>query len=233
VTQRSARMTQGLAAPVLAFFVTLFAAFAASAADLTLKVVEKNPPKDLDAAIAGTLQKTAIQLLDGDKPAYEFWFCAEVPVQSKPAAPAQSLDAVKQTTLLGAVAVPKARRDYRDDELPAGIYTMRLGLQPQDGNHLGTSEFSFFAVLIPAKRDLKPDGIADYKALVKASSQETATDHPLILSLRPAASASGENPRLIEPAPEHKSVRVKVPAKAGDAQTDLVFELVYEGKGHK
>ena len=226
-------MTHALAAPVSTFFIALFAACAAPAADLTLKVVDKIPPKELDAAIAGTLQKKAIQLLDGDQPAYEFWFCAEVPLPSKPAAPAQSLDAVKPTTLLGAVAVPAARRDYRDDELPAGIYTMRLALQPQDGNHLGTSEFSTFAVLVPAKRDTKPDGIADFKALVKASSRDTTTDHPRFLSLRPPASAGGPTPTLVEPAPEHKSVRVKLPARTGDGQTELVFEVVYEGKGHK
>jgi hypothetical protein len=110
---------------------------------------------------------------------------------------------------------------------------MRLALQPQDGNHLGTAEFNWFAALVPAKLDPRPDGITDYKSLVKASSKETATDHPLILSLRPAASADGDLPRLNDPAPEHKSVRVKVPAKAGEEKTSLIFEVVYEGKGHK
>ena len=211
----------------------VMAAATGSAASLTLKVVDKEPPKELDASIATKLQKTAVQLLDGDKPAYEFWFAAELPLTAKPASPAKALDAVKQATLLGAVSIPKALRDYRDDELTAGIYTMRLALQPQDGNHLGTAEFSYFAALIPAKLDTKPDGIADYKALVKASSKETATDHPVILSLRPPSSTDGDAPKLCEPAAEHKSVRVKVPARLGDEKTALVFEVVYEGKGHK
>jgi hypothetical protein len=204
-----------------------------SAAGLTLKVVDKEPPKELDTSIAARLQKSAVQLLDGDKPAYEFWFAAELPLTAKPASPAKALDAVKQTTLIGAVSIPKALRDYRDDELAAGVYTMRLALQPQDGNHLGTAEFSYFAVLIPARIDTKPDGITDYKLLVKASSKETATDHPVILSLRPPSSADGDAPKLCEPAAEHKSVRVKVPAKVGDEKSSLVFEIVYEGKGHK
>jgi hypothetical protein len=110
---------------------------------------------------------------------------------------------------------------------------MRFALQPQDGNHLGSAEFLYFAVLVPAKLDTKPDGIADYKALVKASSKETATDHPVILSLRPPSSTDGDVPKLCEPAAEHKSVRVKIPAKLGDEKTALVFEVVYEGKGHK
>ena len=88
-------------------------------------------------------------------------------------------------------------------------------------------------MLTPAKIDNKLDGITDYKTLVKASSKETSTDHPVILSLRPPSSDAGEVPKLNEPAPEHKSVQVKVPAKAGAEKTDITFEVVYVGKGHK
>jgi len=89
-------------------------------------------------------------------------------------------------------------------------------------------------VLVPAKVDTKPDGIADYKALVKASSKETSTDHPVILSLRPASDA-GPEPKLQTPATDHKSVRVTVPAKVAGAaeKTSLSFEIVFEGTGHK
>ncbi len=206
---------------------------ASTAADLALKVADKEPPKELDASIRAKLQSKAVQLLDGEKPVYEFWFSAELPLQSKPASVGKALDSLKQASLLGAVAVSRDRRDYRDDELHAGVYTMRFALQPQDDNHLGTSEFNYFAVLTPAKIDNKLDGISDYKALVKASSKETSTDHPVILSLRPASSDQGDLPQLNTPAPDHKSVRVKVPAKAADEKVRITFEIVYEGKGHK
>jgi len=219
--------------PSLALLLIIGAHTGSNAADLTLKVADKEPPKELGTAISLLLQKKAVQLLDGGQPTYEFWFVTELPLQSKPAGLAKALDSVKQATLLGAVSVPKSQRDYRDDELAPGIYTLRLVLQPQDGNHLGTAEFNWFAALVPAKLDTTPDGITDYKSLVKASSKETATDHPLILSLRPAATGEGELPKLNEPATEHKSVRVKIPAKAGAEKTDLMFEVVYEGKGHK
>lgn len=206
-----------------------------SAAELTLKVIDKEPPKELDASIRQALQSEAIQLGDGEKPAYEFWLRTEIPLQAKPASVAKALDAVKQATLLGVVSVPKPARDYRDDTLAAGVYTLRFALQPQDGNHLGTSEFLYFAVLVPAKLDTKLDGIADYKALVKASSKETSTDHPIVLGLRPVSSDEGELPKLNEPAPEHKSVRVKLLAKAPDSdqKASIVFELVYQGMGKK
>jgi hypothetical protein len=211
----------------------LLAAIAAQAADLKLKTADLPPPKEADASVQKLLQPKAIQLVDGDKPAFQFWLVKELPLQSKPASTAKALDAVKQATLLGVVSVPAAQRDYRDDELAAGVYTMRFVLQPQDGNHLGSAEFPYFAALTPAKLDTKPDGITEYKALVKASSKETSTDHPVILSLRPASSDPSEAPQLAEPAPEHKTVRVKVPASAGGEKTSIAFEIVYEGKGHK
>jgi hypothetical protein len=200
---------------------------------LELKVVDKTPPEELAADIRAKLQGKAIQLLDGDKPALEFWLVSELALTSKPASLAKALDSVGTATLLGAVNVPKPRRDYRDDPLPKGVQTLRLALQPQDGNHLGTAEFSWFAVLVPAALDPKPDAITDYKSLVKASAKLTVTEHPIIMSLRPATE-DGAAPKLFEPVEEHKSVRVSIPGRVGkDEKTSLVFEIVYEGKGHK
>lgn len=204
-----------------------------SAAELTLKVKPADPPKELAAAIAGRLQKQEVQLLDGEQPLFEFWFVDALTLGAKPESLAKALESIKQPSLLGAVMVGRGRHDYRDDDIAPGVYTMRLAIQPNDGNHLGTAEFSWFAALIPARLDTKPDGIADYKTMVKASSKETTTDHPVILSLRPASSGEGALPMLNEPAAEHKSVRVRVPAKAGEQAASVVFEVVYEGKGHK
>ncbi len=201
---------------------------------LELKVVDKAPPEALAADIRAKLQGKAIQLLDGTKPAFEFWLVSELPLASKPAGLAKALDSVGTATLLGAVKVSKQQRDYRDDPLPAGVHTMRLALQPQDGNHLGTAEFGWFAVLVPAALDPKPDAITDYKSLVKASTKLTVTEHPVILSLRPATE-EGAAPKLFAPVEEHKSLRVSIPARVGgkEEKTSLVFEIVYEGKGHK
>ena len=211
----------------------LFLCAQLNAADLVLKVADKEPPKEIDAAIRARLQSKAVQLLNGDKPAYEFWLVSEAALEAKPGSPAKALDSLKQAALLGVVSVPATLRDYRDDDLAAGVYTMRFASQPQDGNHLGTAEFTYFAALTLAKFDTKPDGIATYKALVSASRKETSSDHPVILSLRPASSDDGESPKLQQPVPEHKSVRVKIPAKAGAETISLAFEIVYEGKAKK
>jgi hypothetical protein len=211
----------------------LAASTSALCADFTVKVADKEPPKELDASIRSVLQSKAIQVLESDKPAFEFWLCKEIPLQSAPESAAKAMDRIKQATLLGAVSVASPQHDYRDDALAAGVYTMRFALQPQDGNHLGTAEFSYFGVLTPAKLDTKLDGITDYKQLVKASSKETSTDHPAIISLRPPSAEAGEAPKLVEPVAEHKSVLLKTPAKAGGQSTTIPLEIVVEGKGHK
>lgn len=204
----------------------------ACGADLTLKVIDKPPPTEVSESIRALLQPKTVQLLEGDKPIIELWLAKELNLQTKPSSPATALDALKPATLLGAASFTSLRRDYREDEIVKGVYTLRFAHQPQDGNHLGTAEFTYFGVLVPAKLDSAPEAIKDYKQLVNTSSKETATDHPMIISLRPVSSAEGESPKITEPASEHKAVRVKIPGKGADT-SPVAFDIIYEGKGHK
>src|SRR5713226_1110178 len=138
---------------VLAAAVSVSLSGGTNAADLSVKVADKQPPQQISESIRKTLQPKAVQVLDGQTPLFEFWFSAEVPLKSKPAAIDKTLDALRETTLLGAAAVGNGQRDYNDNEIAAGVYTLRFGLQPQDGDHLGTADYPYFAVLIPAKND--------------------------------------------------------------------------------
>lgn len=199
-------------------------------ADLTLKVVEKAAPEGVSDAIKAELQGTAIQLLDGDKPVYEFWLAKSIKLEKAPDAK-DALAALAPITLLGVAQVEGDERDYRDDEIYTDVYTMRLAIQPSDGNHLGTSEFPYFAILIPAAKDTSVSGYDDADAMVDVGKEDTAAEHPIIMSLRPS-DAEGPYPKLREPVYEHKTVVVEVPAKDADgAESKIVFEIVYEGLG--
>jgi hypothetical protein len=204
----------------------------AAATDLNLKLADQPAPAEVSDAIKQTLQNKSIQLLDGDKLAYQFWFRSEIPLKAKPESAAKALSSLAELTFLGVVTVGEGRRDYKDNEIAPGTYTMRFGLQPQDGDHLGTSEFPFFAVLIPIKSDPDPQGLKTYKSMVKASGKGTATGHPVVLSLRPASGEGGVTPKLVTPAPEHKAILLTIPAKASEVNqpSGISFELVYEGK---
>lgn len=218
-------------ARLLAMGFTAWAMVGARAAEWSVKVADKAPPEALSAAFREILEPRAYQVSDGQRLAYEFWFVKTITLKSKPESASKALEAVGQTTPLGAVIVPEDRRDYRDKELFADTYTIRHGLQPQDGDHLGTSDYVYFMVLIPAKLDPAPDGITEYKPMVRASGKETPSGHPVVLSLRPVGSEEGEHPRLVDPAPDHKAVRLKLPGKVGDSgeAATVVFDLVIEG----
>ncbi len=218
---------------LLAFTLTCVSALSAVAEDLTLKTAEAPAPEGVSEAIGALLQGEALQLVAGDETAFSFWLRKEIPLSAAPEDSKDALEKVAATAVIGVVEVVcDEHRDYRDDEIYTGVYTMRFGLQPEDGNHLGTSQYNFFAVLIPVSMDEDPAGLADHEEMVDASADDTATAHPVILSLRPVATPGGETPTLTEPVEEHKALRVKVPAKAegGDA-IDLEFEIVYEGHG--
>ncbi len=222
-------------AGLLAAFITLAITFPFSArAEYSLKTTEKSPPESFSKAIRDTLQPNSIQVLNDGNLVFEFWFRQAIPLKTAPESLAKSMDAIRETTLCGVAIVHKAPPDYRDNPFLQGPMTLRFSLQPQDGNHLGSAEFPYFMTLIPVAYDKEPDGITRYKQMIKASGRDTATDHPIIFSLRPVATAEEGLPKLTQPAPEHKSVRIQVPGKVRntDQSAPVAFDLVIEGKGH-
>jgi hypothetical protein len=203
-----------------------------SPAEVVAKTEKKAPPEVVSDAIKKVLGDTCHQLVEGDKPLIEFWFCAPVPLKEKPESIEKGLDSLNMASLLGVVRIHKDLRDYRDDDLSKGVHTIRYGKIPSDGNHLGTSEYPYFAVLIPAADDTEIDGIKSFKSLTKASAKNTASEHPVIMSLRPVKKKPSEVPSLAESAAEHKGIVVSISGKpAGREEVELVFEVVFEGVG--
>jgi hypothetical protein len=179
------------------------------------------------------LQSKAIKVVSNDQTMLELWPRQELPLKSKPSS-TDSLAAIPETTLVAVISIQRAGlQDYKGNDIPSGTYTARFGLQPQDGDHLGTADFSTFLVLIPAESDKELGGIDKFKPMVKASGKVTPSGHPAILSLRPAA-AAGALPQVTEPAPEHQAIRLKLQGKVAGSNdsADIVFDLVFQGKGH-
>ena len=73
------------------------------------------------------------------------------------------------------------------------------------------------------------------ESLVKASSKERPTGHPIVFSLRPATAAGAATPSVREPLPEHKSLLLSIPVKVAESggPTNAILELVYKGKAKK
>lgn len=199
-----------------------------------LAVAKSAPPTELSDAIRAMLQSEVIRLSEKDKPVYEFWFRKQVPVAEKPPADRLTLTTLKEGTLLGAVKIHAKRRDFKDLEIPPGVYVMRFGVQPEDGNHLGAAPTRTFALLIPAQEDREPEALAQHDALVKASSKMNQGEHPSALNLQPIQKTHTTFPNLAA----HEDGKFKVlclrlsgTLKDGQNPVPLTFSLVYEGKG--
>jgi hypothetical protein len=219
---------------VFAISVLILGLCAASAADFSVKMGNQPPPTQIAEPIRATLSSKPVQLLEGDKAILQIWFRQEVPLKSKPSSPGSSLQSLTEASLVGAVSVESSGlKDYKDNDIPSGVFTARFALQPGDGDHLGSAEFNTFLVLISADNDKALDTFTKFTPMVKASGKLTSSGHPVVISLRPVASAEGNFPSSTEPAAEHKAIRLKIPGKTADGQgADVLFELVYQGHGH-
>ena len=198
-----------------------------------LTVTSAKPPAEIAEPIRAVLDEKVLRIETEDKATYEFWFRKELPLAEKPAAGTLGLTTMKEGAILGVARVAGEHYDFRNEEIKPGIYTVRLGIQPEDGNHLGVAPTRTFALLIAAKQDKKLDAI-DHDALMKAAATINAAKHPSNLNLQPVEKIEGEFPRLEERnGGEHKVVLLKLPAVVGDSKekATLTFALVYDGLG--
>jgi hypothetical protein len=217
----------------LALAVLAFAAGTARADDLTLSVADKEPPAELAADVRAQLAPKAYTVTTGDGVAFEFWLVPGIQSKSIGATAKETLLAAEPVSVLGAViASDTEQHDFRDDPIDAGLYVMRLALQPKDGNHMGTAPFDTFAILLPNDRDAQLKGGKDHEAMVKLAQEGTIAKHPPILSLQPIEKAEGEFPR-IETNTEHEwdFVYLKLPVEAAGAKGEIVLGLVVRGIG--
>jgi hypothetical protein len=133
------------------------------------------------------LQEKGYRLtLDDSKPACEIWLRNSIPVGTKKGPESAAYPQLAESTLIGVVHFFKAAADFRGSQVPAGHYTLRYALIPDDGNHLGVSPNPDFLLLIPAHSDSDPNATFKFQELVTMSVRTGGTKHPSPLSLPPA-----------------------------------------------
>lgn len=201
-----------------------------SAADHKLEKLEKPAPAEgLAPEIAALLNPTGFQVIRGEsRVVCEIWLCKEWPVKDAKANEGL-LYPFQLGQVMGVARYPRKGSDFRDQDIPSGLYTLRYGLQPVDGAHVGTNPTRDFLLLTPAEKDTSPDMIANPKALSKASAQTTGTSHPAILCLQKLSDA--KEPLAIRHQEEKDwwIVRFTGKTKAGDKLADQAVELVVVG----
>src|SRR6185312_11782542 len=122
-----------------AFLVALTAPLAASAQDGPFKVepLKEAPPEALAGPVRGAMAPEGYRVTDGQgKPFLDLWLRKAVPASGKPSGPKGAIlfPVLADGELLGAVRFAVEGHDYRDQAIAAGVYTVRYGLQPVNGD---------------------------------------------------------------------------------------------------
>ena len=91
--------------------------------------------------------------------------------------------------LIGVLHFPRRGSEFRDQTVRRGWYTLRYGLQPVDGNHVGTSPTRDFLLLVDAEQDA-PDKTWEPNALNVASAEVAGANHPAMLCLQKPTEAA-------------------------------------------
>jgi hypothetical protein len=149
--------------------------------------LKQEPPASLAAPIRDAVQPQGYRVVGADgKPFAEVWARKAMPASAKPAGPkgAVLLPNLAEGELLGVLRFLSEGHDYRDQSIPPGAYTLRYGLQPVNGDHLGVSVFRDFALLIPASKDKELAAPAK-KTIETRSAEAAGSSHPAILMLQP------------------------------------------------
>lgn len=165
------------------------------AQEYTVEVLKEAPPAALSPAVKGVLEGQGYRAVDGQgKPYAEFWLRKAIPASSKPAGPQGVIQFpfLVEGELLGALRFRGEGHDFRDQTIAQGVYTLRYGLQPVNGDHLGVSEYRDYALLLPAAKD---KGLANLarKELEVRSAESAGSSHPAILMLLAAPESAAKS----------------------------------------
>ena len=142
------------------------------------------------------LSDSGLRVLRGeDKKICDIWLRESWPLREDFTPSLAELYPFEVGELIGVVRYHGDGEDFRAQEIPAGVYTLRFALQPVDGNHVGTSETRDFLLLISAADDQELANLEESQ-LWSASAEAVGTSHPAMLSLQYAGDVEDDLPAI-------------------------------------
>jgi hypothetical protein len=181
--------------PVFAVLLLAFATVAQANAPESIKAesLKQPPPPSLSPEIRGSVSDDVYRVLDQQgSPFAEVWLRKGIPAAHKPEGPKAAIQFpfLADGELIGVLQFATEGHDYREQPIAKGVYTMRYGLQPVNGDHLGVSTYRDYILLLPATKD-RALAAPKRKALEERSAESAGTSHPAsFLLLTPPADAA-------------------------------------------
>ena len=158
----------------------------------------------------------------------EVWLAKTVPTNPSASPSSDFLyPSLSEGEFVGVLHFPSPGADFRGQVIKPGFYTLRYGLIPQDGNHMGVNPTRDVLVLCPAAADTNPGMALKFDDLVKLSRQSSGTPHPGFLVGAPVNGSTF--PAVAKDDQDHWNLQVKVHGSGGDLP--IAFTVVGKWQG--
>jgi hypothetical protein len=147
---------------------------------IKVEALPQAPPSAVAPEVQSALSASGVRVQDQrGRPFAEIWLRKAIPSSEKPSGPrgAVQFPFLADGELLGVLQFTAEGHDYRDQPIAKGVYTMRYGLQPVNGDHLGVSTYRDYVLLLPAAKD-KSVAPPTRKQLEERSAESAGTSHP-------------------------------------------------------
>jgi hypothetical protein len=194
------------------------------APDFKVEPLAEAAPADVAETVRKELTPAGTRILRGGKPFVDFWFRSVLPTGGPDKAPGVLYPTLRPGSLVGAVRFHGEGADFKAQKFPAGVYTMRYAVQPEDGDHQGTTESRDFLLLGPAAADPRVEAM-EVKDAIKASAKVNGKKHPAVLYL--VSGQGGTLPRVLT---DEKAGRSVFEIEVSAAGKPLRLSIVVLGK---
>lgn len=142
-----------------------------------------DPPAEAAAPILAALNKSGTKIVADNGSVYaEIWLRAAIPSGPNTGESSVTLPTIPPGALLGVLRFGAKANDRRGQTIAAGVYTLRYGNYPVNGNHQGVAPQRDFLILAPAALDKSADAVSDFDGLMDLSRKASRTPHPAVLS---------------------------------------------------
>ncbi|MBM3999211.1 MAG: hypothetical protein FJ297_06670 [Planctomycetes bacterium] len=189
---------------------------------------EKGPADAVSEGVAATLGDKAIRVTRAPSQAVcDIWLCRDWTIEKDVEASGDVLYPFAPGQLVGVVRFARKSSDFRDQDIAAGVYTLRYAHQPIDGSHVGTSPTRDFLLLLPAANDRETIPL-EYDRLTELSMEASGTAHPCLLSLQ---RKEGDEDVRHNVDRDWWIIRLEGRAARGGATKPMTIDIVIEGLG--
>ena len=139
------------------------------------------PPAEAAPAMLALLQKDGLRITNKGAPYCELWFRTSKPSGGTTEEGA-TMPGIAMGAFLGVIRFDGRGADRRGQNLKPGVYILRYGLIPINGDHQGAAPQRDFMVMSLAAEDQDPNATPKFEDLTTASKKASGTPHPAVLS---------------------------------------------------